>query len=399
MGLSFQDSRLLLLQLAAMLAAAVVFGQVARRLRLPVVFGELLGGILLGPTVFGALAPGSFGQLFPVAGQTALVRDSIARIGLLCFLLTAGLELRVAQVRKQGLGVLWASLFGIALPFGLGYLLVAGLPGFWALHSSAGTGVLALFMGAALSISALPIIARILMDLGLSQSPLATVVLASATIDDLLGWSLFAGILSHCAAGPAKNPWVTLALILGLCAFVLTAGRALVGRVRPWLRAEIREPGVIICIVAVLTLLLAATTDAIGIHALFGAFLAGVALAHDGSDRDPVYAVVQRFGRGVFAPFYFVSVGMKVDFVSSLHPAALAAILAVACLGKIIGASFGARLGGLGVRESLAVGFCMNARGALEMVLASVAMVTTLASAPLVAFLGLGKKARFRPSG
>jgi len=415
-GLTRSDTIHLLLQLASMLAVAVCFGQAARRLRMPVVFGELLGGIVLGPTVFGAAWPDAFGLLFPGTGPTAVVREALARLGLLCFLLAAGLELRLSDVRRQGSGVVSTSLLGIAFPFGLGYALVVAFPGLWAAHSTLSPSMLGLFMGTALSISALPIIARILMDLGLHKTPLATVVMASATIDDLIGWCLLAAILSHAGAGAtARSPWTTLALILAVSLFALTAGRRLAKGIRPWLRSKISEPGTLVCIVAVIGLVLAVTTEGIGLHALFGAFLAGLMLARDGGDEDPVYDVIQRFAIGVLAPFYFVWLGMRVDFVATLHPAAVAAVLGVACLGKVGGATLGARLGGLPVRESLAVGFCMNARGALEMVLASVAldsglidqglfttlvvmaMVTTLASAPLVSLLGLSRRGVFAP--
>src|SRR5262249_26564684 len=155
---------------------------------------------------------------------------------------------------------------------------------------------------------------------------------------------------------------------------VLTVGRWCVSRTRRWLRARITWPGGLIGAAAVLWLAAAVLAEWIGVHAIVGAFLVGLALAQGQEERDLPTEIVHQFAIGLFAPIYFVSIGLKTDFFANFDAGAVLVVLLVACLGKIGGASVGARLGGMSWREAFAVGFGMNARGAMEMILASIAL-------------------------
>src|SRR5262245_60781561 len=215
------------LQLAAFLAAGLLLGRLAHRLGLPVLLGELVAGILLGPTLFGRLAPEVYVRFFPQEGAAAVARTAFIQIGLLCFLFAAGLEVNVSSLRRQGRSVALTSILGIALPFAFGAGLVVLWPSLWVPEGPLGLRGMAIFLGTALSISALPVIARTLMDLGLHKTEAGTVVLAAATVDDLIGWCLFAGILGAFdpKSGAGRSPWATLAIVVPAAAFVLTAGR------------------------------------------------------------------------------------------------------------------------------------------------------------------------------
>ena len=191
-----QELIVFLVQVSVMLGAALIFGHLARRLRLPAVLGELVGGIVIGPTLLGALAPGFFAALFPASGPASMARDALIRVGLLCFLFVAGLEVNLSQMRKLGWTIAWTSFLGIAFPFAIGFALVLAFPRSFGPQAAAHGVLYPLFLGTAMSISALPVIARILMDLSLTRTRLGMVVMAAATIDDLIGWSLFAVILS-----------------------------------------------------------------------------------------------------------------------------------------------------------------------------------------------------------
>jgi K+:H+ antiporter len=369
------DGALLALAIAVMLSVALAFGQLFRRLHLPVVIGEIVGGVLLGPTALGALAPAFQRGLFPSTGPVANGRGAITFIGLLCFLFAAGLEVDTGLFRRLARTIVLTSLLGIAVPFASGFLLVHAAPGYWSTYSTIGTDGLALLLGTALSISALPVIARILMDLGLQRSEIGSVVLASATIDDVLGWSAFGAILATFApahAGP-HDAWLTLVLILGMAALALTAGRALARRTRPLVRRTIDAPGGHIGAALILALLGGVLAERIGVHAIVGAFFAGIVLSEGRAERQTMHEVVYQFVMGVFAPIYFVSIGLRTNFISSFDLVLSTIVFAVACLGKIVGVTVGARLGGLPWRQALAIGFGMNARGAMEIVLASVA--------------------------
>lgn len=369
---------LFFLQLAALLAVALILGQLMRRLGQPAVLGELLGGIVLGPTVFGALRPEWYHWLFPDGGVTADMREGLLGLGMLFFLFVAGLEVELSQLRRRGLSVILTSGLGIALPLGLGFGLVWLWPEYMIGPQAAGDqkALFALFMGAALSISALPVIARILMDLKLLQKELGLVVMTAATINDLIGWTLFAVLLGlfQPAVGGGRSLWLTVGLVLLFTTAVLVMGRFAGRPALRWLRANVAWPSGFIGVTAVLILVAAAVTEAIGIHAIFGAFLVGVALAQHSEEWRDASEVIHHFALSFFAPIYFASIGLKANFATHFDVVLVVVVLLVACLGKIVGAGLGARLGGMNGRQALAVGFGMNARGAMEMILASVAL-------------------------
>jgi Kef-type K+ transport system membrane component KefB len=248
----------------------------------------------------------------------------------------------------------------------------------------------ALFMGAALSITALPVIARILLDLNLERTALASIVLAAAGMDDIIGWTLFATVLTTVSreAGSLDH-WSAVAVVLALAAFVVTVGRRVIGWSRRRFGPRASNPGSLIAAAGVLTIVLAAILERLGLHAVFGAFLAGLAMARGLKERAPAHEIVHQFGLGVFAPIYFVSIGLRADFVGSFDGFLLLIVLAIACVGKIVGATVGAWIGGLSRREALAVGFAMNVRGAVEIVVASIALEAQIIDARLFVALVL----------
>lgn len=364
------------LGISAMLAVALLLGHVMRRLHLPGVAGELLGGILLGPTVFEALAPEWYAWLFPATSTASLSRDAVIKLGLLFFLFSAGLQVNLAHLRQRGLSIAATSISGIVVPFGLGLGSALLLPNLWGFQATGNTWLFALFLGTALSISALPVIARILMDLDLMQRPLGVVVIAAATLDDLIGWALFVVILGNFvpAGQPGRSLWVTLGLVLAFSALALSIGRWPGRHALRWSQSHLPWPSGFIGVTAILVLIAAAAAEAVGIHAIFGAFLIGVALAQSSEEHKQAHQVVSQFVRSFFAPLYFVSVGLQADFAANFDLRLVLLTLFVACIGKIGGVSLGAWLGRLPPREALAVGFGMNARGAMGMILASVAL-------------------------
>jgi Kef-type K+ transport system membrane component KefB len=257
----------------------------------------------------------------------------------------------------------------------LGFALVALFPALWGPQDR--PRLLALFMGTALSISALPVIARMLMEARLADSKIGATVMAAAMANDVVGWSLFALILHDLKPGqPEGNLGTALALVLGLAALILAVGRWLLQPLLHQAQYFKDWPGGLLTFLAALVVLAAVGAESAGIHGIFGAFLLGVAL---GQDRDPgqekrIHGMIQPFALNFFAPLYFVSVGLKADFSSQFDGLLVFWVFLIACLGKILGASLGAKLGGMSGREALAVGVGLNARGAVEIILASVAL-------------------------
>lgn len=377
---------LLYLQIAVMLITGLGCGVLARKVNVPAIAGELIGGVILGPTVLGALAPGCYAWLFPNLPSVTAGRDAVTRLGLLLFMVVAGLEVDLTLLRKWGATIVWTSGAGILIPFLLGYELVLFMPDFWKPYLHIPVSLGAILLGTALSISALPVIARILLELNLFKEKIGVVVMAAATLDDLIGWTLFAILLSHLPGqtSSGRSVWITLVLVIGIFIFALTIGRhlgqALLRRVH---RGSSEARATPIAVAVALALLAAAVAEAIGIHAVFGAFLVGIALAKHSGERPASQEVIRHFVLGFFAPIYFVSIGLQANFIAYFNVPLVLLVLLVACVGKIGGAWLGARIGKLASREALAVGFGMNARGAMGMVLASLALEYKLISPSL----------------
>jgi len=373
--MNHHESILFFLQIGTMLAVALVFGQIARKLHQPAVLGELVGGIVLGPTVFGMLAPGVFGWLFPGQDESSSGREAVIKIGMLFFLFVGGLEVNLTHLRRRGLSLALTSLLGILAPFGLGFAAVLLLPNLWGPPVHQKSLVFAMFIGAALSISALPVIARILMDLDLIQTEMGVVIMTAATVNDLIGWSLFAVILTAFVPGSSdRSIWATLGLVIGFSALVLSVGRWIGQPILRWLKSSVAWPSGFIGVTTVLILVAASMAETIGVHAIFGAFLVGVALGQDLKGENQAHEIIYQFAVSFFAPLYFVSIGIRADFAANFDLLLVLLLLFIACVGKICGAGLGAWLGGMTFREALSVGFGMNARGAMEMILASVAL-------------------------
>lgn len=374
--MSSPDFVKLLAQVAVLLGTALACGQVMRALRQPPVLGELVGGVLLGPTVLGRLLPDVAAGVFGGPGEASLAREALTRLGLLFFLFVVGLETDLSQLRRHRRAALGIGLSGSLLPLALGVGLVLTLPpGLWGPHAAERPLVFAVFVGLNLANSAIPVLARILMDLGSLSSRVGVVSMAAAVVDDLVAWAFFAVILV--ALSPHGSGAAALPVVFGLAILFPLALIALGRRFGPgalgWLKRRLPWPEGFIAVTAVLLLATAAVAEAVGVHAALGAFVLGVALGGEGDEHEEAHGAVARFALGLFAPLYFVSLGLGVDFARSFDPALVAVVLAAAVVTKLAGVLLGARLAGLAIdREAWAIGFGLNARGATGIILAAV---------------------------
>ena len=307
-------------------------------------------------------------------------------------LLVAGLEVDLSVVWKQGKAAAWVSLLGMAVPFALGFALAYWLPARIGYDFESDKLIpFALFMGIAMSITALPVIAKILLDLNLFRTDLGMLIMSSAMINDLLGWIGFAMVLALVAAPPevvgqaadaaqaagqAAGPslGLTVALTLLFVGGMLTGGRWLANKVLPFVQAHTSWPGGVLAFVMVIALVSAAFTEYIGIHSIFGAFIAGVAIGDSRHLRKKTREVIEQFISNIFAPLFFAGIGLRVNFIEGFDLTAVVLVFVVAMAGKILGCYFGAKWAGLPKRQSAAVGFGMTARGAMEIILAQLAM-------------------------
>jgi Kef-type K+ transport system membrane component KefB len=395
--------------LATLLGCAKLAAELMQKIGQPPILGEISVGIFLGPTVLGHYRPHLYQALFPMTGPMPIVLDTVTTLGVVFFLLTAGFEIDLRSIFRQGKSALLVSIFGVASPFGAGFLAAEVFPRYMGAESGANPLIFALFVGTALSISALPVIARILMDLNLLRTEMGTVIISSAMFDDLVGWILFSFVLGmmHPPAGGSIGDGIkhTIVLVLLFVGGTLTLGRWLIDKILPILQAHTSWPGGVLGFIFTLTMAGAAFTEYAGIHAVFGAFVVGIAVGESGHLRKRTSEHIHQIVNNVFAPFFFASIGLRTNFVSNFHLGLTVTVIGVACVGKLLGAGWGARLGGMDRTSSLAVGLAMNARGAMEIILGIlalqaglirenmfVAMVvmalfTSLISAPAIHFL------------
>lgn len=365
----------LLVQLSVMLIAARLFSEIARRLKQPAVAGEIIAGIILGPTVMGMVQPEWFNALFPAQSESGIVLSGLVQVAVILLLFIGGLEVDLHIVWQQGRQSIITSLLGLTIPFGMGFTFPYFFPDFFGIADQGARLAFALFMGTAMAITALPVIVRILMDLNLFKSRMGLLVVSSAMIDDTVGWLIFSVILGMIGKGGDKMPFIsTLFLTLTFTALMLTLGRGILNRVLPLVNKHMAWPGGVLSLSLALCFLGASFTEYIGIHAVFGAFIVGVSLGDSEHFSERAKEIVHQFINHIFAPLFFVSIGLRVNFFANFDLTLTLIIIVIAFTGKIVGSGLGTKLGGFTWRESLAAGFGMNARGAMEIILGLVAL-------------------------
>ncbi|MGN6506141.1 MAG: cation:proton antiporter domain-containing protein [Tepidisphaeraceae bacterium] len=408
---------ILLLQIATILLLSRAMGLLFARFHQPQVIGEILAGIMLGPTLFGWVWPGGFHWLF--ANEASLgVLNMIAQVGVVLFLFLVGLEFDPQIVRERGKTAAAISVSGILLPFGLGLLVTYPLKHLFDPSTQANLLPTALFMGAAMSVTAFPVLARIVTERNLQRTEEGGLAIAAAAIDDVLAWSMLAGVVafapsSHHAASPL---WVIVLAVIYVL-FMWRVVRPFLTRVQAvFLRQDDVTPGILA--ILLLTLLLSSfTTELIGVHALFGAFVAGFVMPKNARFVHAVTLRLEAFSVVFLLPTFFAYAGIKADLRSILHPDMLgytALIIGIACIGKLGGAGVAAWLTGLSKRKSLTLGVLMNTRGLMELIILTVglqlgvinqkvygmmvvmALATTAMAAPLINLL-LPRIAKLKP--
>ena len=377
--MSSRDFVLYALQIATMLGFALFFGQVMRRLKQPAVLGEMIGGIVLGPTIMGLLFPGLYQGLFLSSPSVTVVRDASIKMGMLFFLFIAGLETNLSDLKTVGRKASLIGIIGTLVPIAAGIALVYAVPrSFWGPVVQPHFFAFALFIGMNLANSANPVLARILMDLGLLKGGIGTICMTATIFDDLINWTLFAIVLSEIApSGQAAATSLPMSIVLVGLVFVLIlgVGRWLGPRTLHYFKGHLSWPIGFIALTALVVLVAASLTETLGVHAFLGAFLVGAALGGHGDEHQEAHDVITRFALGFFAPIYFVSMGMTTNYITHFDGALVLVILVVALASKLLGVLLGARAAGMPIdREAWAMAFGLNARGATGIILAGVGL-------------------------
>ena len=393
------------LSIGTMLFAAKLLGEIFDKLKQPAVIGEILAGIILGPSILGHFLPEIYSWLFDSNTTIKIALDGITTIGVILLLLVSGLELDLSMVVAEGKKAISIGLMGVILPFIIGFTVSYYFPSIMGIENREMKIIFSLFMGTALSISALPVIAKTLLDLNLLQTKIGSTIIASAMFNDLIGWLIFSLILSLMGLKESSMSFLsTFLLMIIFSAFTLTIGKRLINKIIPVIQNKLSYPGGILNFIIISGFLCAAFTEFIGVHAIFGAFIIGIAIGGSENLTEKTRELLQQFVTNIFAPLFFVSIGLRVNFLANFDPVIVFMVLALAFAGKVIGCSLGAKWSNIPKNESLAIGFGMNSRGAMEIILGVLALesgliqesvfvalvimalTTSLTSAPLMSY-------------
>jgi len=401
---------ILLLQVIVVIATSRAVGLLFRRVGQPAVVGEMFAGILLGPSLLGALAPGVEAFMFPPASMGTL--KLLSQIGVILFMFGVGIELDLRSLRSRAHAAVLVSHASILVPFFLGTAF--SLLAFDSLASPrVGFEAFGLFMGISMSITAFPVLARILEERGLTRSHLGATAIACAAVDDVTAWCVLAMVISIVKADAAGAAWLTILLAAAFIVVMLLVVKPRAARLlRP---ASGNGPRSGTVVLGVLTFVLASawTTEAIGIHALFGAFLAGVAMPEDSGLRAFLKERIESFGSLFLLPLFFVFTGLRTE-IGLLDDRAswllCAGIVGIAIAGKLGGSMLAARWTGMSWHESAGLGILMNTRGLMELIVLNIgydlgilsprvftmmivmALATTFMTGPLLSLLELAKR-------
>lgn len=383
---SEHDLALFLLQLSIVLSVCLAFGGLFRKFGQAAVVGEICAGVLLGPSGLGSVAPDLFAAIFP-PGRTQIL-GSLAWLGSVFLLFAAGMEVDVELLATKRRLVFSTSGLAIAVPFAVGLVFGAALPDSYLVDPNR-RWIFAFFIATALSISAIPLVAKVLMDLDLLKLAIGQVIIAAAVVNDIVGWLFFATLLSLMTGGVVVGGSLVgvIAMTLAFAGFSLTVGRTLIASLFSGMRrVGVAREGLLG--VALLTAFVcAALTQWIGIHAVFGAFLAGAMVGATGDIKNDLHWSLRDIVFYLFAPIFFASIGFRVNFVANFDATLVFWMVAIACVAKATGAIVGARLGGLAHRDALSVGFGLMPTGAMGLILAFLALENGLISEAV--FVGL----------
>jgi Kef-type K+ transport system membrane component KefB len=400
----------LLLQIIVVLLAARIVGLFFRKLRQPTVIGEMIAGILLGPSLLGMISPGAMSFLFPPQSMNSL--KLLSQVGIIIFMFVVGTEINIRHMRRYAHAAVLVSHASIVIPFFLGtaFCLIiypAYAPASIPFHA------FALFMGVAMSITAFPVLARIIEERGLSKSFIGSVAIACAAVDDVTAWCLLAAVIAVVNAGGFAGATMAIALTVFFIGFMLFLFKPLTERI---LSREIERGnanGGLAAFILAFVFASALFTEAIGIHALFGAFLAGVVMPSHPRLRPLITEKFESMTVTFLLPLYFAFTGLRVQ-IGLLNDweswAVCAGIILIAITGKLCGGALAARLAGMNWRDSLKLGVLMNTRGLIELIVLNVgfdlgilspraysmmvlmALVTTFMTGPLLSLLEPAEK-------
>lgn len=373
------DIFILVLQVSILLLAARTLGEISVRLGQPSVIGEILAGIILGPSLLAGLFP-SFGELIiPQTVTSGYLLEVMALLGAMFLLLITGLETDIQLIKRHAKTAIGVSFGGISVTFITGFFLGQNLPDFL-LADTDERLVFSLFVATAMAISAIPVIAKVLMDMNLMRRDIGQTILAAGMSDDTIGWILLS-IVAGIAAGDAVTTGsvlTTVGSVLAFLVFSFTLGRWMVRKLLIFVQDEVVSTDRLLSLVIVLTFLWGAITQLLNLEAILGAFVMGILFGMMPRLPEEVINKLESIALGIFAPIFFAVAGLKVNILNLFDPTLILitlVVIAIATLGKVVGTYTGARyIGGKDHWTALSFGAGLNARGAMEIIIATIGL-------------------------
>jgi Kef-type K+ transport system membrane component KefB len=375
------DLLVLLVQITLLLFVARAFAEIAQRLKQPSVVGEILAGIVLGPSILSGMFPGLGAWIVPQTPLSGYLLEVVSLIGALFLMLITGLETDLQLIRRHARTAMGVSLGGILVTFTSGFTLGWYLPD--DLLAQPGEGqrmVFALFVATAMSISAIPVIAKVLMDMNLMRRDVGQTIIAAGMSDDTIGWIMLSIVTGLAASGSVHAGSVARSVgsVAVFMVVSFTIGRWLVKRALDYVQDEARAPDRLVSLVVILTFAWGAVTQAVGLEAVLGAFVMGILFGQMPRLPEAVHHKLITVSLAIFTPIFFAVAGLKVDARALLEPRLFGItllVIAVASGGKFLGTYLGARL--IGRRDhwnALSYGAGLNARGAMEIIIATIGL-------------------------
>lgn len=362
----------LLLQIIVIVGFARVMGFVFKKIGQPAVIGEIVAGIILGPSILGQFFPAVNHFIFPVSSLGNI--QFLSQIGLILFMFVIGMELEVSAIRKQAYGAFVVSHTSIIVPFALGMGLAYYLYNDYA-PAKISFLAFSLFMGIAMSITAFPVLARILQEKGLTKTKLGSMSITSAAIGDLTAWFILAAVIAIVKAGSSVSILYSLGMTAVYILLMILLVKPLLHKLGVIYADNVQRRRAVIAIIFMILLLSAYATEIIGIHALFGAFLVGVIMPTGFNFREIVTDKIEDVSIVLLLPLFFVFNGLRTQ-IGLLNHAALWAIfgwvILVAVAGKFGGSAISAKIVGQNWKDSLSIGVLMNTRGLMELIVLNI---------------------------
>jgi Kef-type K+ transport system membrane component KefB/nucleotide-binding universal stress UspA family protein len=375
---------LFIAELALLLLVGRLMGEAVQRIGQPSVMGQLIGGLLLGPSFFGLLWPSAQHAIFPADAVQKSMLDAVSQLGVLMLLLLTGMETDLQMVRRVGRAAIAVSVAGVAIPFACGFTLGELLPAEFLPKPDARL-VTSIFLGTALSISSVKIVAMVIREMNFMRRDLGQIIVASAILEDTIGWVIIAVAFGLAAAGTI-DMWSVSRAIVGTGLFMLvslTVGRRIVFRLIRWANDNFKSDFPVITTILIIMAAMALTTQLIGVNTVLGAFVAGILIGESPILTRHIDEQLRGLIVALFMPVFFGLSGLNADLTILRSPdLALLAVglIAIASIGKFLGAFIGGTIGGLSRAESLALGCGMNARGSTEVIVATLGLSTGLLS-------------------